>query len=229
VVLDTLSRFLNIDENDNPAMTAACGMLEEVIEELSCNIIMLHHVNKSAGEVVNNDTEMYRALSQSAIRGASSLAGAARFAIVFAPLSKGFASSLFGEEAKDKPSGSYLAIRAPMKNIGPPEPPLFFVRGDGGLLERVEAKAERDELEKDAYKLAEEVKRREEAGELPLSFSRGYQDVFDGGTKRSKKVAEKALALGLVDEADRKDRNGKVLKSRSVTGSWLPGTLNFNK
>ena len=51
LVLDTLARFSGVDENDNPAMTAFCGLLEGLIDAYGCNIILLHHSNKTSGDL----------------------------------------------------------------------------------------------------------------------------------------------------------------------------------
>jgi hypothetical protein len=139
VFLDTLSRFHGVDENDNPAMTAACGVMEEIMDEYGCNVIMLHHVSKATEDCVNKEDELVKALSQTAIRGASSLAGAVRFAIVFVLLGKGLAGSSLGDDAKAKALGSYVAVKAAKKNIGAPEPRFYLGKGENGLLYRVEA------------------------------------------------------------------------------------------
>ena len=200
VFLDTLSRFLGVDENDNPAMTAACGVLEEIIKEYGCNIIPLHHVSKAAGDCVNKEQELEKALSQTSIRGASALAGAIRFAVVFAPLGRALAGYLLGDEAKAKAPGSYIAVRTAKKNIGAPEPRFYLARGESGLLHRVEpVRHEKDEsTANDALKLAAEVQRREEAGEKPLSVTKGGQTAFGWGVSRTRKATEKAIDDGLL-------------------------------
>lgn len=214
VFLDTLSRFLGVDENDNPAMTSACGVVEEISKEFGCNILMLHHVSKVAGDCVNKEDELAKALSQTSIRGASALAGAVRFAIVFAPLGKNLAGSLLGEEAKAKAPGSYVVIRAAKKNIGAPEPRLHLARGEHGLLYRVEPVDAGKGMEEDARKLAEEVKCREETGEKSLSVSKGGREAFGWGDTQNKKATQKAIQLGLLEEIDKEKGKGKVLKSR---------------
>ena len=79
LVLDTLARFSGVDENDNPAMTAFCGLLEGLIDAYGCNIILLHHSNKTSGDLIEDPKELARALTQTAMRGASALAGCIRW------------------------------------------------------------------------------------------------------------------------------------------------------
>ncbi|MDR3362400.1 MAG: AAA family ATPase [Desulfovibrio sp.] len=227
VFLDTLSRFLGVDENDNPAMTAACGVIEEIMKEYGCNVIMLHHVNKAAGDCVNKEDELAKALNQTAIRGASALAGAVRFAVVFAPLGKDLAGKLLGEEAKDKAAGSYLAIRAAKKNIGVPEPRLYFGRGENGLLYRMEEVNTAGTIEEDARKLAEEVKRRAETGEKALSASKGGREAFGWGDTQNKKATAKAIQLGLLAEVDKEKGKGKVLSPKAGEDSQDFGMFNY--
>lgn len=212
VILDTLSRFLNIGENDNAGMTAGCGIVEEIIEKYGCNVIMLHHVGKGVGDCVESETELIAALSQNAIRGASSIAGAVRFAIVLAPLGKKLAGSFFGDEAKNKPAGSYVCARAAKKNNGAPEPFLHLARGKGGMLERIERIDAEKAIGEAAGKLADEVKRREDAGEPPLSFSKGASEFLNCGIPKGKAVTEWAMMLGLIEAVDKAKGHGKVLK-----------------
>lgn len=112
IVLDTWSRFMPLrDENDNAAVTAACGLLEAIIREFDVNIIITHHYNKSAGDYVRNEPGLHTALSQSGIRGGSALVACARWSLAFVPLGHDFAGKLFGKDAGGKPSGTYVACR----------------------------------------------------------------------------------------------------------------------
>ena len=212
--LDTLSRFLGIDENDNPAMTAACVMLEELVGEYGCNIIMLHHTNKAAGDRV--DKKMLDvALSQTAIRGASAFAGAVRWTLNLASLSQKCAVDVLGDEAKGKAPGAFIAMQVSMSNNGISGFRRYFGRGEQGLLypvEPIDEETAAAAVETDARKLAEEVRRREATGEPPLSVSKGGREAFEGwGDSRNKKATEKAIQLGLLDAVDKEKGKGKVL------------------
>lgn len=211
VFLDTLSRFLGIDENDNPAMTSACGVIEEIMMEYGCNVILLHHVNKATGDCVNKKSELVRALSQTAIRGASALAGAVRFAVVLAPLGEGLATNIIGGNAKGKAVGSYLGVRVAKKNIGAPEPIFYLCRDENGLLQRVREVNRNEDIASDAYKLVEEVRRRIISGEAALSLTKGGRTAFGWGDTQNKKVTMKAIELGLLEPVDKEKGKGKVL------------------
>ena len=211
LVLDTLARFSGVDENDNPAMTAFCGLLEGLIDAYGCNIILLHHSNKTSGDLIEDPKELARALTQTAMRGASALAGCIRWGMLVAPLGAALAQKRIGEPASGKYDGAFLAVRVGKKNSGGPEPRYYLGRNDYGLLYRVDPDARQEESDVmwDAHQLAEEVERRQRAGEKPLSVSRGGMEAFGWGFPRSKKAREKAVELGLLIEAETPGRKGK--------------------
>ena len=225
LILDTLARFSGVEENDNPAMTAFCGILEDIIAESGCNIILLHHSNKTAGDCVEDAKELSRALTQTAMRGASALAGCIRWGLLMAPLGAGLSVKLIGEEARGRADGSFVACRVGKKNSGAPEPRHYLARDSQGLLYRVEAtgqaQAEGDATA-DAYKLAEEVRRREISGEKPLAVTKGGQEAFSWGISRSGKAGKKAVELGLLSSIPK--GSGNILGSPVPHGSGIVGT-----
>ena len=213
LVLDTLARFSGVDENDNPAMTAFCGLLEGLIDAYGCNIILLHHSNKTSGDLIEDPKELAKALTQTAMRGASALAGCIRWGMLVAPLGAALAQKRIGESATGKYDGAFLAVRVGKKNSGGPEPRYYLGRNEHGLLYRVDpdARQEENDVMWDAHQLAEEVERRQRAGEKPLSVSRGGQEAFGWGVSRSRKAREKAVELGLLIEMDLPGRKAKHL------------------
>lgn len=228
--LDTLSRFLGIDENDNPAMTAACGMLEEIIEEYQCNIILLHHTNKAAGDRLDKKM-LDAALSQTAIRGASAFAGAVRWTLNLASLSQKCAVDVLGEQAKGKAPGSFIAMQVSMSNNGISGFRRYFGRGEQGLLypvDPIDDETAAAALETDARKLAEEVRRREATGEPSLSESKGGSEFFGYGIGKGKKVTEKAIHLGLLEAVNKDRGKGKVLSSASSETGQNFGMFNYD-
>lgn len=226
--LDTLSRFLGIDENDNPAMTAACGMLEEIVGEYGCNIILLHHTNKAAGDRV--DKKMLDvALSQTAIRGASAFAGAVRWTLNLASLSQKCAVDVLGDEAKGKAPGAFIAMQVSMSNNGISGFRRYFGRGEQGLLYPVEAMPEEgaNSDEAEIKSLVDEVKRREAQNEPPLSSVTGAKTFLSCGPDKAKRlvalaVQQKKLTIQAADSG-----NGQVLCSgvlddeKSSSTHWM--------
>lgn len=227
LVLDTLSRFAATEENDNASMTAFCAMLEDIAKDYRCNVILLHHTNKQAGDSLEDERSLSLALSQTATRGASALSGCSRWVLTMAMLGRKLADTIIGPDAKGKPPGSFVAVRVAKKNAGSPEPQYFFQREEHGLLQRVEPAHKEASDEEDARLLAEEVRRREEAGEPPLSESRGGSEVLGYGVGKGKRVVEKAIQLGLLEAVDKEKGNGKVLKFRMFQNGQNFGLFNY--
>lgn len=201
VVLDTLIRFAGVEENSNPAITAFCAALEELAVEYGCTIILLHHSNKASGDCIDGDGELAHSLTQSAIRGASALAGCVRWAFVMTPISAALAERLILEAEQDEPpkaDGSYAACRVAKKNVGPQEARHYLGRGEHGLLFKASPSVR--DAEADAHRLAEEIKRREEHEEKPLPKSRCGKIAFGWGIPRTKKAVEKGIDLGFFEE-----------------------------
>jgi len=228
VILDTLSRFFGLEENDNAGMTAACGLLEEAAFKYGCNILMIHHTNKASGDLIDKEALLDSALSQAAFRGASSLAGAFRLLINCVSLGNNLAGVYLGEEAKRENPGRYMTVRLGMNNHGPLGEKMFFRRGQYGFLTRVEPIDQEAAIKDDARKLTAEVQRRENTGETQLSESKGGREVFDGwGGDRCKKATEKAIQMGLLESVDKEKGKGKVLKSRKSSEHQDFGMYNY--
>ena len=182
MVLDNIARFFGGDENSNSEATLFCSEVESIIGECGINAILLHHTNKSSGDALNKKEDLYEALKQGALRGASAFAGATRWMCNLAPIGPDLALKMFGKDAAGKPPGSYVAFKVSKKNSGSPEPSHFFERQEHGLLHKVEP-VENDKgpsVVADAHMLAAEVRRREAAGEPPLSVSKGGREAFEG-------------------------------------------------
>jgi hypothetical protein len=215
--LDTLSRFLGVDEIDNAAMTDAIGFIEKIARENSCSIIFIHHTNKDSQSPKANVDPVKQALNQAAIRGSSALVGCARFCVNFFPLPKAEAKKLLGSDAGRQEDETFLAVRCVKKNIGAPEPMFFCEKKDFHIVRAYSDgqqgtmdKAKEESLLGDVEKLVAEVARREATGEKPLSVSRGCRDAFGWRDTRSRKTVERAIDLGELMTAD--GTRGTILK-----------------
>jgi hypothetical protein len=234
LILDTLARFSGIEENDNPAMTSFCGTLEDIIAETGCNILLLHHSNKSAGDCVEDPKELARALTQSAMRGASALAGCVRWGLLMAPMGAGLAVKIIGDEARGCADGSFVACRVGKKNAGAPEPRHYLGRDRQGLLYRVEAKGAEQavtDATADAHSLTDKVREIEASGEAPPSASRSGSDFFGWGTGRTRRAVHRAVQLELLAVTPKTGGKGggNVLRTNCAKCAESSGTLNdFN-
>ncbi|AMD90239.1 AAA family ATPase [Desulfovibrio fairfieldensis] len=214
LVLDTLARFLAVAENDNPAMTAACALLEEVCRDFDCATVLLHHTAKVTGALASDDLSLNTALEQTASRGASALAGCVRWQVNLAPLASKLAIKIIGEDAVGRADGAFLAVRVSKKNCGAPEPKYFFSRCEHGLLRRVEPVAQEQEAqsrEADAAALVAEVKRRAEEGLEPLPVSKAGRYAFEWGETRNKNAVFFAVDSGLLAKQKSSGARGEIL------------------
>ena len=198
--LDNLARFAGCDENDNAAMTRFCAEIEAVCKEFSCNIIILHHTNKAAGDCLNDPKALDAALNQTSIRGASAIAGCARWVLSMASLGVDLAGKTFGRDADGKTPGTYVAARVSKKNAGAPEGRHYYKRGEHGLLHKVEpAKNPKEDADAaDITKIIEEVVRRERAGEKPLSKITGVADLLMCGSDKARRLSDLAIEQHLL-------------------------------
>lgn len=214
IILDTLARFFEVDENDNPAVTAACGMLEDIINEYNCNIILVHHASKASGDLATDKNKLRAALNQTAIRGASALSGCIRWALLMAPLSDTLAEKIFGARASGKPPGSYVAARVAKKNAGRSEKICYLERGEHGILIPVlpvDEENQKQTFVDEARLLAKEVERREKEGEEPLTETNGTRDHFDWSYRRAKKNVNEAISEGLIIKTKTPKGRGYIL------------------
>ena len=167
-----------------------------------------------------------KALTQTAMRGASALAGCIRWGMLVAPLGAALAQKRIGEPATGKYDGAFLAVRVGKKNSGGPEPRYYLGRDEHGLLYRVDpdARQEEGDVVWDAHQLAEEVERRQRAGEKPLSATKGGQEAFGWGISRTQKARERAIELGLLIEIRNSGKKGRSLTTPSLCSKNTEGS-----
>jgi RecA-family ATPase len=199
LVLDTFSRFIVGDENDNSAMTMACSILETLIMSYCCNIILVHHTNKDAGDVISNKRKLEEKLSQVSLRGASALAGAIRWGLMLAPLSASFAKTLLKDKNLTAVDGEYVMAKVVKKNEGSPETSIILSKTDG-LIRRVYPKGENEtdpNLQNDVDYLVGEIESRtqSDSGEFPPST---FYKLLGWNKSRAQKALDQAIKDGLL-------------------------------
>ena len=124
VVIDTLRRFHDADENAACAMTLVLGQLERLAMRLGCAVLFVHHTSKSAVFQEAGDL-------QQASRGSSVLVDNIRWQGYLATMTKKEALQL-GVSAEQ--SQLYVRFGVSKSNYGQPLPERWLVRGDGGVL-----------------------------------------------------------------------------------------------
>jgi len=124
VVIDTLSRFHRLNENDARDAKAIMSKLEMISVELNISILVLHHVSKASA--MNGEGD-----AQQAARGSSVFVDNARWA--------SFLVGMTQKEAKDKKVDEsnrrkYVRWNISKQNYGAPVADKWFERSNGGVL-----------------------------------------------------------------------------------------------
>lgn len=130
IVIDTLSRVHQMDENSNGEMGALITILEHIAIKTGASVLYLHHVSKTAIREGSAD-------QQSASRGASALTNQPRWCA--------FMSRMSIDEAKvfsDRPGGTsigdsldlYVKHGSTKENYAQKDPAVWYKRSEGGVL-----------------------------------------------------------------------------------------------
>jgi hypothetical protein len=127
-VLDTVSRFHAADENSNGEMTQLIQILEGIVRETGCAIIIPHHTGKLA-------TLKGLGAAQQAARGASSLTDSPRWQANILGLSEAEAEQ-FAIPVQER--WRYVRLTVPKCNAGPRPSDIWLQRGDGGVLRQAQ-------------------------------------------------------------------------------------------
>jgi RecA-family ATPase len=128
MVLDTLTRFHSLDENNAVDAKRIMGSLEGVAARTGCSILYLHHVNKSAAMGGTADL-------QQAARGSSVFVDNARWLAYVAGMTKDEAEG-FGIAEEDR--RMFIRWNVSKQNYSAPMQDMWLRRGDGGVLRAVE-------------------------------------------------------------------------------------------
>lgn len=124
IILDTLSRYHRLEENDNGQMSRLVSQLEFLATNSGAAVMFLHHTNKTA--IREGDTE-----SQAAARGANSLIANIRYASFLVKMTEHEATK-FGVAPENR--WRYVRYGIAKQNYGLPQEDRWFERRDGGVL-----------------------------------------------------------------------------------------------
>ncbi len=124
IIIDTLRRFHDAEENDGRAMVRVISALENIARNSGAAVLFLHHANKSAA--LNGQGG-----EQQAARGSSVLTDNIRW--------QSFLAGMNGNEAKaagiaDDERRFYVRFGVSKMNYAAPEPDRWFRRAMGGFL-----------------------------------------------------------------------------------------------
>jgi len=141
IVLDTLSRIHNLDENSNGDMARLVAILEHVAATTRSAVLYLHHVSKCSAREGQTD-------QQQAARGASALIDNARWCGFVAKMSEAEAERLSDRAYDRQPIGPgrrgfFVRFGVSKQNYDATPLDQWYQRKEGGVLvpvELVEAK-----------------------------------------------------------------------------------------
>lgn len=128
IILDTLTRFHNLDENSAPDMKRLLEQLERLAAETGAAVLFLHHTSKSS--ILNGQGAM-----QQAARGSSVLTDNARWVAFLAPMSGSEARS-YG--INDTEMANYVRFNISKQNYGAARADQWYRREAGGALQPVD-------------------------------------------------------------------------------------------
>ena len=130
VVLDTLSRIHELDENSNGDMARLISQLEHVAASTGAAVLFLHHVGKGSASTGQGD-------QQQAARGASALIDNARFCAFLSKMTEDEAKKLSvngGTPIEKERRGYFLRYGVSKQNYSSPIEDCWLERKSGGVL-----------------------------------------------------------------------------------------------
>lgn len=139
IVLDTLSRIHDRDENSNSDMSRVVATLEHVATNTGASVLYLHHVSKGSAREGQTD-------QQQAARGASALIDNARWCGFVAKMTEEQAKILSDRSYDRQPIGNdqrgfFVRFGVSKQNYDATPLDQWYKRHDGGVLVPVELAA----------------------------------------------------------------------------------------
>jgi len=132
IVIDTISRAHQLDENSNPEMSLLLAILERIARSTGAAVLYVHHTSK--GAVLNGLGTMAQAA-----RGASALIDNCRWAAYLAPMTAKEADTVSDDYQTKNPIEEknwwrYVMFGVSKSNYVTPIEPRWLWRDDGGVL-----------------------------------------------------------------------------------------------
>lgn len=126
IIIDTLRRFHQADENSSSQMSLLTQVLDEVSGQTGCSVLFVHHTSKNANLQAFGG-------HQNASRGSSLLTDNIRWQMNLTKMTKQEAKSMRIPEAE---SYKYVKLNGPKFNYDLEQRGIWLQRGEGGVLTR---------------------------------------------------------------------------------------------
>lgn len=130
IVVDTLRRSHDGDENSNGQMSKVLRLFEKIGKGLNCSVLLVHHENKAA--LKDSDA------GSSALRGASAIVDNARWVMRMQIMTQSEASA---RNIDDDERRAWIRVTNEKTNYGPIQPAKWLKRNDLGVLIKAEPPA----------------------------------------------------------------------------------------
>ena len=124
LILDTLSRWHKMNENDNGQMGAVLAVMEMIADKTGAAVLFLHHVSKGMAVSGRQD-------EQQATRGAAAITDNARWQGYLQTMDQTTAVAMGIEEPDRK---SFVQFGGNKENYGQSQNVVWLKRGKGGVL-----------------------------------------------------------------------------------------------
>jgi len=134
MILDTLRRWHDKDENDAGAMAQLLAMLEAIAKEFNCSIIFLHHTSKATA--LNGAGG-----EQQASRGSSVLVDNIRWQLNLTKMNSAEAKKYSIDERQ---RGFFVKANVAKSNYGMPDCDKWYKRLDGGVLKAMDLEVKKE-------------------------------------------------------------------------------------
>jgi len=216
IVMDPISRFRGGDENDNAAATRFIEQVERLRNLTGATILLPHHIAK-------NSFSASEGLNQEAMRGASALADAGRWAAGMATLGAKEASK-FDIDPDD--AHQFVWLESLKHSYGQRWPGQWLKRSHGGVLVPTELERAKDQDRKrkqeDRYQtllpiLTDLVRKHQERGECitpnKVIQHAGSKGIFKTSDKIVRDIMNRAIEDGHIAEMKAPSGRGHVLRT----------------
>jgi len=128
IVIDTLSRFHMLDENESSDAKLLMRRMEHIAYKTGAAVLFLHHVNKGSVAAKTID-------QQQAARGSSVLIDDARWSSFLAVMTEKEAATMGYDDVSRR---KYVRWNISKQNYSAPIPDVWLERKAGGILVKVE-------------------------------------------------------------------------------------------
>jgi RecA-family ATPase len=142
LVIDTLTRFHGLDENNAQDAKKIMSAMEKIAAQTGCAILFIHHTNKSSA--MNGMADL-----QQAARGSSVFVDNARWLAFVAGMTKDEAAQ---HDIRDEERKKFIKWNISKQNYGAPMPDRWLKRSRGGVLLAIELQAAESKQTKNKWR-----------------------------------------------------------------------------